>query len=163
MGVPRAIVGGTRTHEPTPRKGTRQSHRWKDAPRTSTPTPPRRAEGQRQFSHRVGTFLAQAPRRGGGGCRAVGKRESRPKRRAAAPTALLGQVGTSLALWRGGAGANPLSLWNAKPRPRRDWDEPPATPRTSPTKRKGRTTRLAPQHPRQQQDNLEPTTCSPRA
>ena len=39
----------------------------------------RRAEGQRQFSRQVGTFLAQAPRRGFGGCRAVGKRERRPK------------------------------------------------------------------------------------
>ena len=39
----------------------------------------RRAEGQRQFSRQVGTFLAQAPRRGFGGCRAVVKRERRPK------------------------------------------------------------------------------------
>ena len=41
-GKARAAVGETQRTTPTPTGGTRQSHRWEDAPRTSTPTPPRR-------------------------------------------------------------------------------------------------------------------------
>ena len=40
--VPEAAVGETQRTTPTPTRGMRQSHRWEDAPRTSTPTPPRR-------------------------------------------------------------------------------------------------------------------------
>ena len=88
----------------------------------------RRAEGQRQFSRQVGTFLAQAPRRGFGGCRAVVKRERRPKTPRRRANGFVGtNTGTILARWRGGAGANPLSLGNAKPRPRREWDNPLAS------------------------------------
>ena len=82
VGSPRSRRLDEQGTTPTPPKGTRQSHRWEDAPRTSTPTPPRRAQEQRQLSHQVGTSIALALGRGCGGCRGVGKRESKPKRRA---------------------------------------------------------------------------------
>jgi len=61
--VPEAAVGETQRTTPTPPRGTRQSHRWEDAPRTSTPRR-RRAQEQRQFSPQVGTSIALALGRG---------------------------------------------------------------------------------------------------
>ena len=120
---------GNATHNTTPPMGTRQSHRWEDAPRTSTPTPPRRAEGQRQFSRQVVTFLAQAPRRGFCGCKAVGKRERRPKTpRPMGQRPSRDEYGDdSRTKPHRARGYNLLALGGAKPRPRREWDNPLAS------------------------------------
>ena len=128
-GKPKGTRWGNATHNTTPPMGTRQSHRWEDAPRTSTPTPPRRAEGQRQFSRQVGTFLAQAPRRGFGGCKAVGKRERRPKTpRPMGQRPSRDEYGDdSRTKPHRARGYNLLALGGAKPRPRREWDNPLAS------------------------------------
>ena len=89
----------------------------------------RRAEGQRQFSRQVGTFLAQAPRRGFGGCKAVGKRERRPKTpRPMGQRPSRDEYGDdSRTKPHRARGYNLLALGGAKPRPRREWDNPLAS------------------------------------
>ena len=60
-GKPKGTRWGNATHNTTPPMGTRQSHRWEDAPRTSTPTPPRRAEGQRTIQPPSWDFFSHSP------------------------------------------------------------------------------------------------------
>ena len=73
----------------------------------------------------------------------LGDANADPKRRAAAPTALLGLVGTSLARWRGGAGLT-LCRWKYRPTEGRFRFAKAArvVREDSPPKRKGRTARI---------------------
>ena len=189
MGVPRAIVGETRS--------TLKRRRWergraivgKGKARTNADQP-RRAEGiplaegepegrtsggATAFQPPSWDFFSHKPLGADSGIvEPLGKRERRPQtppRRAFWGNDLEGtNTGTLLARSpkrRGAAGADSffsLSLESANARPRQERDKPPTSHRTSQQKRKGRTTRLATHDPTDDnQDNLEHTTKSARA
>ena len=129
MESPRSRRWGNATPNANAAKGNAAEPSLGQARHEPTPTPPRRAEGQRQFSHQVGTYLAQAPRRGFGGCKAVGKRERRPKTpRPMGQRPSRDEYGDdSRTKPHRARGYNLLALGGAKPRPRREWDNPLAS------------------------------------
>ena len=113
--VPEAAVGETQRTTPTPTRGTRQSHRW-DKQGTNQRQRRRAAPKSNGNSAtelgRASHSLLGADR---GRIEPLLRGESKPKTPHRRANGFVGtNTGTILAQWRGGAGANPLSLGNAR-------------------------------------------------
>ena len=146
-GKPKGTRWGNAKHEPTPPRGTRQSHRWEEQGTTKRQRRRAAPKSNGNSATELGLLSHSLLGADKGRIEALGKRERNPKRRAAAPEGATTEQGRIRGHFShkapSGAGLQPSRVGNREATPRRERDEPAATHRTSHPIRIGQPSRLA--------------------